>query len=143
MRKKGSRQHTPPVPAAPAVPRFRRFVAPAGVPSHRARAGQSGRLQSAHPKNSQHGTQENIMTTPATTSRPAWQPTLPVAARLGLAAVVVAVLVPVWRTAEGASRDAVQGATHAMARSPVRITLPSVQVIGKRGPATPARRDAV
>ena len=83
------------------------------------------------------------MTPTATTTRPAWQPALPIAARLGLAAAVVAVLVPVWWTAEGASRDAVQGATHAMARSPLRITLPSVQVIGKREPATPARRDAV
>jgi hypothetical protein len=83
------------------------------------------------------------MTPTATPTRPTWQPSLSLAARLALAAVVVAVLVPVWRTAEGASRDAVQGATVALSRAPLRITLPAVEVIGKRDPLVPARRNAV
>lgn len=75
-------------------------------------------------------------------SRPTWQAGLPMAARLGLAAAVVAVLVPVWTGAKQASREAVQTAGQAFGRPAVHVTLPSVQVIGKRDPAAPQRRSA-
>ena len=82
-------------------------------------------------------------TTTATPTRPTWQPAMPLAARIALAAAVVAVLTPAWWTAQSASRDAVQSAGAAISRGPIHVLLPSVQVIGKRDPVVPARRNAV
>jgi hypothetical protein len=57
---------------------------------------------------------------------------LPTAERFAIAAAVGVVLTIAWISAEHESRDAVVVAEHAMQTHPQHVTLPTVQVSGRR-----------
>jgi hypothetical protein len=60
------------------------------------------------------------------------QALLPAAERLAIAVAVAVLLTMAWMSAEHESRDAVIVAEHAMKTQPLHITLPTVQVTGRR-----------
>ncbi len=60
------------------------------------------------------------------------QSLLPAAERFAIAAAVAVVLSIAWISAEHESRDAVVVAENAMKTHPLHVTLPTVQVIGRR-----------
>jgi len=73
---------------------------------------------------------EQTMNTTAT--HPTTQPLLTAGARFGIAAAVAVVLAIAWGSAERESRDAVLVAGTAMKAQAVHITLPSVEIVGRR-----------
>lgn len=76
-----------------------------------------------------------------TTARPATalQPQLSATLRFVTAVAVASVMAVVWTGAEQASHQAVQSAGQAISAAPTHVTLPAVQVVGRRDPASPKR----
>jgi hypothetical protein len=66
------------------------------------------------------------------------QPLLSAGARLATAIGVAALVSIAWVGAEDASRDAVQATTAVLSPNVIRVTLPTVQIVAHREPATVA-----
>jgi len=64
------------------------------------------------------------------------QPLLSASARIAAAIGVTAVVALAWLGAEQASQQAVQNASESIARGATYITLPSVEIVGRRDTAT-------
>ena len=76
------------------------------------------------------------MNTIATRRPAAPQPQVSAVSRIATAIAVAAVLTIVWVGAEQASHQAVQTATQAIAGSTTHVTLPAVEIVGRRETAT-------
>ncbi|MDP3761784.1 MAG: hypothetical protein Q8R01_14845 [Ramlibacter sp.] len=72
------------------------------------------------------------MNTTATGHSTAPQTPVSAASRVVTAVAVAAVMAIAWIGAEQASHQAVQTATEAFSRSQTHVTLPAVQVVGRR-----------
>ena len=68
----------------------------------------------------------------ATETRPALQPLLSAHVRFAAAVGIALVLASAWVKAGQASHEAVQTATQAITYQPVYVTLPSVEIVGRR-----------
>ena len=72
------------------------------------------------------------MNTIAQTARPALQPLLSAHLRFAAVIAVAVAMALAWAGAEQASRQAVQTAAQSFDPATTRITLPSVEVVGRR-----------
>lgn len=63
------------------------------------------------------------------------QPQVSAVSRIATAIAVAALTAVAWIGAEQASHDAVLSATQALAAGPTHVTLPAVQVVGRRDAA--------
>lgn len=83
------------------------------------------------------------MNTNDTATRNAWLPILAAHLRFAAAIAVAAMLACTWLVAEQASHQAVQTAAESFSRGATYVTLPSVEIVGRREATLGAIRGAV